>query len=164
MICHVWFHLIHLNRRTGKLTSPFYRGNEQDSERLYYLPKIKQLVSGRTRTLVCLTLRKTLLWWELGQASFEGKGGHIAKQLFVSRDQCLTNLCTWKITSRPSSHSLEMRVELFFMLQNKTSKQKCLSFLPGSAFSSNSVAILECAEEDKHIYQIVGKQDFSRTQ
>lgn len=50
------------------------------------------------------------------------------------------------------------------MLQNKTSKQKCLSFLPESAFSSNSVAILECAEEDKQIYQIVGKQDVSRTQ
>lgn len=57
-----------------------------------------------------------------------------------------------------------MRVESFFMLQNKTSKQKCLSFLPESAFSSNSVAILECAEEDKQIYQIVGKQDVSRTQ
>lgn len=88
IICHVRFHLIHPSLTVGELTSSFYRGKEQDSERLDYLSKVKQLGSGKARsgTLVCLTLRKTLLWWELGQASFEGKSGHIAKQLFVSRD------------------------------------------------------------------------------
>lgn len=85
-MCHVGFCFIHPPLRVGESTSPFYGGNTQDSDRLASLPEVKQLTSGRAwrGTLLCLTLKRTFLWWELGHASFGQKGRTNAKQLFVS--------------------------------------------------------------------------------
>ena len=69
--CHVWFCVIHLPLRVGRSTSPFYGGNKEDSDRLASLSEVKQLISGRAKrgTLLCLTFRRTLLWWESGYSS-----------------------------------------------------------------------------------------------
>lgn len=164
-MCHVWFLLIHPPLRVGGSTSPFYRGVKQDSDRSAHLSKVKQLISAGARrgALLCLTLRRTLLWWEPGHASFEGKG----------RTHCQAALCfgNYNLIDLRGGLCCILRFTLWKWEWNhsschktkQASKQKCLSFLSGPAFSGNSVALLECAEKDKQVYQDFGKRDVQRT-